>query len=160
MRNSRLATIAVSAFSLAGCAQENAIELLLVDAFMGFSDVRVTDSCTGFFGLGTAVASFDVSLVSKSQEDLERFLAELPDWSLHDSVEEFVANRSETSSGIEATLLDGKDCLERLSPNAEEILLQRSPGAYYASKNGKVVLVLFSEGQGSGVIFLRTLMSG
>ncbi len=82
--------------------------------------------------------------------------SENPAWSVHESMPDFHKDRSGAFVGIGATLLDGKECLRSLTENANTILFETMPGTYYASPNEEVIIVLFTEPKGTGVIFVQS----
>jgi hypothetical protein len=103
------------------------------------SDLRVADSCGGWLGLSPAVAVFDVTL---------------PTWSRQASLPGFV-DEAGKPVGLAATVLDGKDCLRHLRPDAEAILFGPLPGLYFQSRDQSVLVVLPDGHPGLGILFTQ-----
>ncbi|NUB46826.1 hypothetical protein GEU84_020795 [Fertoebacter nigrum] len=153
---SRLLAISVNALLLGGCTQEGHLLDILARALSSDGEVKIETSCTAFLGFGPAVAIFQVSpgLAEEAVSLTGRF-AENWAWSHHESMNDFHKKRGVRTVGIGATLLDGKDCLKKLTANADALLFDKMPGAYFASPDEEVVIVLFSEPQGRGAIFVQ-----
>jgi len=58
-------------------------------------------------------------------------------------------------AGVSATILDGKDCIRELSSDAEQILFEQTSGWYFRSNDREVVIVVFDEPPGKGVMFVQ-----
>ena len=157
MHITRLLALASASVLLSACSQDDNLLKLLANASVPRGAAAITKSCTSFLGLGPAVATFEISPeLAKEAASLAGGFSEGSAWSHHDSMPEFVKERSRKVVGISATLLDGKDCLQGLTPSARAILFEKMPGTYYASPAEDVVIVLFAEPQGSGVIFVQS----
>jgi hypothetical protein len=148
--------LSVSAFLLGGCTQEAHLKDILAHALSAKGEVTVEKSCTYFLGFGPAVAIFQISPgLAEEVVGLTGRFAEDSAWSHHDSMIDFYEERGVQTVGIGATVLDGKDCLRGLIANADAVLFDKMPGAYFASPDEEVVIVLFSEPQGRGAIFVQ-----
>lgn len=69
---------------------------------------------------------------------------------------EFVEQRSDRrGADLGATILYGQICLHDLSNAANSRHFDERPGFYYASDDERVVIVLFDQPPGAGVIFVQ-----
>ncbi len=116
------------------------------------SDLRVADSCGGWLGLSPAVAVFDVTLPEGA--DLDTLATGLGTWSRQASLPGFV-DEAGKPVGLAATVLDGKDCLRHLRPDAEAILFGPLPGLYFQSRDQSVLVVLPDGHPGLGILFTQ-----
>jgi hypothetical protein len=107
--------------------------------------------------MGPAVGLFTIS---DTTEDIlvepHLDLQEDVNWSRSDSLLTFTQDdEGFQGSGIGATILDGKKCLQGITENTRSILFGKKSGLYYHSDDRKVVIILFDDPKGHGVIFVQ-----
>lgn len=153
MQFDRLVPFAAIAF-LSSCRTEGHYTELLDQALSTQGQVQITASCAPL--LGPAVALFQVppDLAQEALSLTGRFSGHVG-WSLHNTFSDFEAKRSRRNPGIAATLLDAKPCLQKLTPKARAILFEAMPGAYFASPQEDMVILLLAEPAGQGVLLLQ-----
>jgi hypothetical protein len=154
MRVCRVVALA-TVFFLAGCGGhvESEILRLLAEALPESAEPRLQSTCHSFLGLGPAVALFEVPL----QDQIGALAFTQNDtWARHQSLPEFVEQHGTSRGpGLGATILDGKECIRKLSEDADTILFEGSPGLYFSSGDERVVIILFDEPRGTGAIFIQ-----
>lgn len=149
--------VSVTMLFAVGCTQDGNLMEILAKALPADASPTLTDSCTSFLGFGPAVGIFEVSLeMAREAAGFKGRFAETLLWSQHGSMVEFAEARSHQIAGINATLLDGKDCLREMTAGADEIMFGDTPGTYYASPDEQVVIVIFSGDLGKGAIFVQS----
>lgn len=157
MPTNRLLAVSATMLFVVGSTEDSKLMEILRMALPADASPNLTDSCTSFLGFGPAVGIFEVSLVvAREAADFEGRFADTPSWSQHGSMLEFAEARSREIAGINATLLDGKDCLRELTAGSDEIMFEDTPGTYYASPDQQVVIVLLSGDLGEGAIFVQS----
>jgi len=153
----RLLAVSATMLFAVGCTQNSHLMKILGNALPADASPTLTDSCTSFLGFGPAVGIFEVSPeAAREAAGFKGRFADTPSWSQHGSMVEFAEVRSREIAGINATLLDGKDCLREMTAGADEIMFGDTPGTYYSSPDQQVVIVLLSGDLGKGAIFIQS----
>lgn len=158
MRRYRVVAL-VAAFFLAGCGSEieDEIRRILAEALPERAEPQLLSTCYSFLGLGPVVALFDVQMHGRLDALISvDEIGENTRWTRHQSLLEFVEQRSVVrGAGLGAAILDGKKCLRKLSDNSASILFEERPGSYYSSADERIIVILFDQPQGAGVIFIQ-----
>lgn len=153
----RLMAVSATMLLTVGCTQDSNLIEVLSTALPADAAPMLRDSCTSFLGFGPAVGLFEVSPeTAREAAGFQGYFADAASWSQHRSMIAFAAVRSHEVAGINATLLDGKECLREMTADADEIIFGHSPGTYYASPDQEVVIVLRSDDLGKGAIFIQS----
>ena len=153
----RLLAVSCTLLFTVGCTQDSNIMEILGEALPGDESPTLTNSCTSFLGFGPAVGIFEVSPeAAREAAGFRGRFAGTSSWSQHGSMLAFAEARSQEVLGINATLLDGKECLREMTADADKILFGDLPGTYYASPDQEVVIVLFSDTSAKGAIFIQS----
>ena len=137
----------------ASCTDQTILSEILYDALPEGANAVISEACTPL--LQGAVALLDeVSLPDETPLDASNATGE---WVRSVSLTNFSEADSATyrGVGVSATILDGKNCLRHLSLDADQILFGERSGWYYRSDNREIVVVLFDEPLGKGVMFVQ-----
>ena len=142
----RLLSLALlTAAFLGGCDSPSRLLELIDGALPPDTGATLTESCTPF--MGPFVGLFTLPngpLVSP--EGFQRF----------PSLSDFVQSDADCLGAcLGATVLDGKECLRKLTNRADDILFAPTPGLYRWTNNRKVIVVLFDDPAGEGLIFVQ-----
>jgi len=154
VRIRRLLTTA-SLIWLAGCATKGQLEIFLNEILNPIWQGEITDAClsalTGSAGLFTYEAGV-AGLVAKP---------DAPNSEGHWQRARSLAERVETwdeaqrGSGAAMTVLDNRDCIRDLHPEADRLLWGDAPGIYYVSDSREVIVVLYDGAERLGMILVQ-----
>ena len=140
---------------LASCSSESQLKAVLKSYLPDGLLPTLGETCIKF--MGPAVGLF--SLPEGSEEFINRELlmgTNYGRWARASSLADFVhRDEHHGRSGVGATILDGKKCLRKIESQAHDILFGEREGFYFRSENGQVVIVIFDQPSGNGVIFIQ-----
>lgn len=150
----RLLTTA-SLIWLAGCATKGQLEIFLNEILNPIWQGEITDAClsalTGSAGLFTYEAGV-AGLVAKPDAPNSE-----GHWQRARSLAERVETWDEAHRGPGAamTVLDNRDCIRDLHPEADRLLWGDAPGIYYVSVSREVIVVLYDGAERLGMILVQ-----
>lgn len=148
-----IGTLIATSLAISGCSNESRLKDILARTLPPSAQISMIETCSE--NLGAAVGLFSDISQASDESILNHRVDGL--WTRSASLSEFAKSDTERyqGAGVGATILDGKDCLREISNKAEEILFETKTGLYFRSENRKIVVVMFDEPKGHGVIFLQ-----
>ena len=151
----RLLTAGLLVFLTAGCATKGQLETFLNEILNPIWQGEITDACvsalTGSAGFFTYEAGVAGQVAKPDNSNSEGH------WHRARSLAERVETWDEAKRGPGAamTVLDNRDCIRDLHPEADRLLWGDAPGIYYVSDTREVIVVLYDGAERLGMILVQ-----
>lgn len=138
---------------LTGCSNSELAEDHLERFLPETANVAIDKTCTS-----SNLAIVALLTVTSLQEDALAFLPkDKGRWTRASSLSEFSETDAQehTGLGVSDTILDGKNCVRKLTDQADKILFGDKTGWYFTSYDREIILAVFDEPERLGILFIQ-----
>ena len=148
-------TLFICTLWLSGCASEKYLDEFLEASLPSGLTPTLNKTCIQFMGAAVGLFSLPNGSDKILRQEVQNNTVQ-GTWSHAPSLGEFAARDAEhRGAGIGATILDGKKCFRDMEETANEILFGNKTGFFFHSENRNVVIMIFDDPKGNGVIFVQ-----
>lgn len=151
----RLGFAIASLLILNGCATKDQLERFLNEILNPIWQGEITTACVSALVGNAGFFTFEGGTVGQVAKpyglNAEGY------WQRSNSLAERVEvwDSDHRGPGAAMTVLDNRECIRDLHPDAERLLFGQAPGVYYVSDNREVIVVLFDGDEKQGMILVQ-----
>jgi hypothetical protein len=138
---------------LTGCSNSELVEDHLERILPESANVTINKTCTSS-NLGIVAL---LTVTSFTEDTLTLLPQDKGKWIRASSLSEFSETDAQehTGLGVSGTILDGKNCVRKLTDQAETILFGDKAGWYFTSDDREIVIAIFDEPERLGILFIQ-----